>query len=106
VEGVGHGLLQETLLHHLEERSDAQGIVLRALERVGNAAALERLLKLKCDGRLEPLRGAAIAAIQKHSGAGEQGWLTLAPGAPSDGALSTADDAGTLAIAEPEKDPR
>ena len=104
VEGLGHGFLQETLLQHLEERSDAQGIVLRALERVGNAAAVERLLKLKCDGRLEPLRGAAIAAIQARAGAGEQGWLSLSADHPSDGGLSTADEAGALAIAEPEKD--
>jgi len=101
----GRDRLETLFLEHLEERSAGQAVVLKALAKVGTLASVERLLKLKVDGRMEARRGAAIAAIQKHSGAGEQGWLTLAPGAPSDGALSTADDAGTLAIAEPEKEP-
>lgn len=101
---VGPELIEPMLLRHLEERSSGQEIVFRALGRFAKLSAVERLLKLKCDARLEPLRGAAIAAIQARAGAGEQGWLTLAPGAPSDGALSTADDMGTLAIADPEKD--
>jgi len=104
VEAVGLELVEPMLLRHLEERSSGQDMAFRALGRIAGLSAVERLLKLKCDGRMELLRGAAIAAIQARAGAGEQGWLTLAPGAPSDGALSTADDAGTLAIAEPEND--
>jgi len=100
----GRDQLEALFLEHLEERSVGQDVVLKAMAKFGTLAAVERLLKLKCDGRLEPLRGATVGAIQKHSGAGERGWLTLAPGAPSDGALSTTDDAGTLAIAEREKD--
>ena len=100
----GRDRLELLFLEHLEERTTGQMVVLKALAKVGTLACVERLMKLKCDGRLEALRGATVATIQKHSGAGEQGWLSLSADAPSDGGLSTADDAGALAIAKREKD--
>lgn len=99
----GRDRLELLFLEHLEERTTGQTVVLKALAKVGTLACVERLMKLKCAGTMEAQRGATVDVIQKHSGAGEQGWIALAPDAPSEGALSTADDAGALAIAKREK---
>lgn len=100
---VEQGSVQELLLDHLEEEPRKQRIVFHALSRTGTLASVGRLLELKGDSDTDYFRNVCVDAIQKRLGTGEQGWLSLAAPDADQGALSTADEGSTLAIAESEK---
>lgn len=104
IQTVGHGGVQELFLDHLEESARSQGVVFHALSKIGTLASVERLLKLKGDSDTDYFRNVCVEAIQKRLGAGEQGWLSIAAPGDHQGALSTADEGSTLAIAKSETD--
>ena len=97
------GGIQERFLRHLEEEPRSQGVVFHALSKVGTLASVGRLLELKGDSDTDYFRNVCVDAIQKRLGTGEQGWLSLAAPDADQGALSTADEGSTLAIAESEE---
>jgi hypothetical protein len=84
--------------------------VFHALSKVGTLNSVERLRKLGGDSDADYFRNVCVDAIQKRLvpvrglDTGGQGWLSLAAPEPEQGALSTADEGSTLAIAKSEKD--
>lgn len=96
--------VQQLLLDYLEADPHRQRVVFHALSKIATLDSIERLLRLKGDGEMSHWRDVCVDAIQKRLGTGDQGWLSLAAPSSDQGALSTADDGSTLAIAKSEKD--
>jgi hypothetical protein len=96
--------VQELFLDHLEEEARRQGVVFHALAKICTLASVEGLLRLKGDSDTDYFRNVCVEAIQKRLGTGDQGWLSLAAPAADQGALNTADEGSTLAIAKSEED--
>ncbi len=79
-------------------------MVFHALAKICTLASVEGLLRLKGDSDTDYFRNVCVEAIQKRLGTGDQGWLSLAAPAADQGALNTADEGSTLAIAKSEED--
>lgn len=104
IKTAGQGSVQELLLGYLEEEPRKQRVVFHALSKIGTLASVEHLLKLNGDSDTHYFRNVCVDAIQKRLGTGDQGWLSLAAPAADQGALSTAHEGSTLAIAKLEQD--